>query len=241
MAMVILNPTDENIEVKWSGQTYVLEPDSRQTFPDQDGKQIIHNYNNRGLVELNYGDEGEIELQKIKAGRVKYDEFWTKQIVNYNQINEERQQGNRPFIRPTKEVVYHAKRLGLKLLEPYKIEDKTNKELSLLMEQNRELKKASEEKDKALVSMQEQISTLTSNFKQLMSLAGANAKKEPSPDVKSIIVRMNKKSFSAWLAKNWDEINSYPDDAKSDIAKKHQDLFGTALPKEKPAIEAAAA
>jgi hypothetical protein len=245
MAMVILNPTDESIEVKWAGLTHVLEPDSRNIFKDKDGKQIIHNYNNRGLVELNYGDEGEIELRKIKEGRQKYNEFWTKQIVNHNQINEERQQANRPFIRPKPELVYHSKRLGYKLIEPYKVEDPHNKELSLLMEQNRELKKKGEQKDAALATMQEQINTLTGNFKQLMELAGAEAKKkETSPgetiDVKSTIMRMNKKSFSSWLAKNWDTIDTYPDDAKADIAQKHQDLYGTPLPEERPIAEAAA-
>lgn len=240
MAMVILNPTDETIEVKWSGMVHALEPDSRNSFNDADGKQIVHNYANRGLVELNYGDEGEIEVEKIKAGRLKYDEFWTKQIVNYNQINEERQQGNRPFIRPTKDVVHHSKRLGLKLLEPYKVEDVDSKEISILMEQNKRLERESTKKDKALELMQGQINTLTTNFKQLMALAGAEAKKETGPDIKPTITRMNKKSFATWLAKNWDEINSYPEDAKSDIAKKHQDLYGTPLPEERPTIEAAA-
>jgi hypothetical protein len=240
MAMVILNPTDEDIEVKWAGLTHVLEPDSRNTFEDKDGKQIIHNYENRGIIELNYGDEGEIELQKIEAGRLKYDEFWTKQIVNYNQINEERQQANRPFIRPTKEVIHHSKRLGLKLLEPYKVEDAGSKELSLLMEQNKRLERENAKKDEALATMQDQINTLTGNFKQLMSLAGAEVKKETGPDIKATITRMNKKSFSTWLAKNWDEIDSYPDDARQNVAKKHQDLFGTPLPEERPAIEAAA-
>jgi len=244
MAMVILNPTDEKIEVKWGGLVHVLEPDSRTIFEDKDGKQVVHNYSNRGLVELNYGDEGEIELRKIAAGRLKYDEFWTKQIVNSNQINEERQQGHRPFIRPTAEVIYHAKRLGLKLLEPYKVEDASNKELSLLMEQNKRLEREGAKKDAALVTMQDQINTLTGNFKQLMALAGAEAKKETSPeetiDVKSTIMRMNKKSFSSWLAKNWDTIDTYPDDAKADIAQKHQDLYGTPLPEERPVAEAAA-
>lgn len=240
MAMVILNPTDEDIEVKWGGLDHVLKPDSRTTFEDKDGKQIVHNYSNRGLVELNYGDEGEIELQKIAAGRLKYDEFWTKQVVNYNQINEERQQGNRPFIRPTKEVIHHAKRLGLKLLEPYKVEDAGSKELSLLMEQNKRLERESTKKDKALADLQVQINTLTGNFKQFMSLAGVEVKKETGPDILAPITRMNKKSFSTWLAKNWDEISSYPDDARHRVAKKHQDLFGTPLPEERPAIEAAA-
>ena len=243
MAMVILNPTDDKIEIKWAGLNHVLEADSRTTFDkDSDGKQIIHNYANRGLVQLHYGDEGEIELQKIAAGRLKCDEFWTKQIVNQNQINEERQQANRPFIRPQPQLIHHSKRLGLKLLEPYKVEDTEKKELSLLMEQNRELKKKGEEKDIALSNMQDQISTLTSNFKQLMALAGAEAKKEPSPDIdiKSTITRMNKKSFAAWLNKNWDGIKSYPDDVRLDIAEKHQALFGIPLPDEKPTIEAAA-
>lgn len=240
MAMVILNPTDEDIEVKWGGQVHTLKPDSRQNFEDKDGKQIIHNYSTRGLVELNYGDEGEIELQKIKEGRRRYDEFWLKQVVNYNQINEERQQGNRPFIRPRENVVYHAKRLGLKLLEPYKVEDAGSKELSMLIEQNKMLERENAKKDEALVTMQDQISTLTTNFKKLMALAGAEAEKETGPDIKSTITRMNKKSFATWLNKNWDEINSYPEDVRSDIANKHQNLYGTPLPGERPAIEAAA-
>ncbi len=253
MAMVILNPTDEDIEVNWAGIGHILKPDIRQTFDEKDGKQIMHNYKDRGLVELNYGDEGAIEVEKIKEGRHKYDEFWTRQCVNYNQLNEERQQGNRPFIRPREEIFHHAKRLGIKLLEPYKLEDTASRELQALIEQNKTLEKEIGKKDTALAGLQGQVADLTANFKKFMSLAGAgantNTENESAPEtdihldpdtISATIARMHKKQFAGWMAKNWDEIASYPDDVRKVVADKHLNLYGTEFPTDRPAIEAAA-
>jgi hypothetical protein len=246
--MVILNPTDYEIVVKWDGQNHHIEPDQRKQIDnDSMGKQIMHNYRARGLVDLYYGDEGDIELKKIKEGREICDKFWTKQCINYNQDNERRQQTQRPFVKPQDEVLLHAQRLGIKLLEPYKLEDTSSKQISLLMEQNKTLEKELTKKDTAMVGLQSQVSELTENFKKLMTLAGGEpAKTEAAPadngdakydELKATVIKMPKKRFANWLVKNWTEIQSYPDDVIENIAAKHESLFDKTMPKEQPVID----
>lgn len=248
MPMVILNPTDEEITVQWGGNTHVFSPNARRRVEDSMGRQVIHNYGTRGLVALEYGDEGEKELEKIKEGRARNDEFWTKQCVNYNQINEQRQQRHQSFVKPTLEVVLAAKRLGIKLLEPYKLTDESTKQISLLMEQNKNLEKELEKKDSAVNSLQSQVSELTENFKKLMSLASDKSKEEKAKggngedkeidysSVKTTVAKMNKKRYATWLAKNWTEIKTYPDDVKRELAAKHETLYGIPFPDKRPAV-----
>jgi hypothetical protein len=243
--MVILNPTDFEITVKWDGLDHVFKADERkQIEKDSMGKQIIHNYAARGLVALFYGDEGENELKKIQEGREACDKFWTKQCVTYNQDNERRQQSNRPFTQPADEVLMHAKRLGIKILEPYRLEDASSKQIALLMEQNKTLEKEVAKKDSAMEGLQAQVTELTKNFKKMMSLAAGKADPDAAGDngdkdfeqIKATVVKMPKKRFANWIVKNWTEIQSYPNDVIDGIADKHQNLFGSAFPKEKPML-----
>ena len=242
--MIILNPTEWPITVKWNGLDHVFDSDERKPVEDPMGKQIIHNYQQRGLVSLVYGDEGEIELGKAKKGRAACDAFWTKQCVNYNQDNTRRQESNRTFVEATEEVAFHAKRLGIKMLEPYKLEDTSSKQIALLIEQNASLKKEIDKKDDSMTGLQAQVAELTENFKKLMSLAspqapeGDNGDKAMDPEIiKATYYKMSRKRFVHWIVDNWEEIESYPDDVKDGIAVKHENLFQIPLPKGKPAIE----
>jgi len=242
MAMVILNPTDEEITVTWNGQNYKLSPNSREKVKDAMGRQIIHNYGNRGLISLEYGDEGEIEIEKIKKGRERWNSFWTDQCVKYNQINEQREQTHRTFVKPPSNVMANAKRLGIKMLEPYKLEDTSSKQISLLMEQNKQLEDEIGKKDTALDGLKDQVAELTSNFKQLMSLAG---KQQPQGDngdtdfeaIKATMTKMNSKRYIGWVIKNWTDIQTYPKEVLSEIAAKHEKLYGTPFPTRKPAVK----
>lgn len=242
---IILNPTEWPIVVKWNGVDHVFKPDERKPVEDSMGRQVMHNYKQRGLVELNYGDEGEIELEKAKEGRERCDQFWTKQCQQYNQDNTTRKERNLSFVRPTTEVAFHAKRLGIVMIDPYKLEDTSSKEIKLLMDQNRDLTAEIAKKDTALAALQNQVAELTTNFQKFMALAG-QGKQNPEdgnggdmdPEaIKMAYSKMSKKNFAAWVINKWDEIQSYPDEVKDGIAVKHEKLFGGPLPKNKPAIE----
>ena len=251
MALVIYNPTDFEITCKWDSLDHVFKAGEKKKYEDGPGRAIYHNYEKRGLVILEYGDEGEIEIKKAEEGRKKCDDFWTEQVVRYNQLNESRQQSNMSFLKPADEILFHAKRLGIRMLEPYRLEDASSKQISLLMEQNQDLRKEIDKKDTALSSLQTQMNELTSNFKQLMALAGQVPKEKAAATVdgdngnqnldpkslKASYRKMGKKQFFGWLTKNWDEIQSYPAEVVKHIGEKHVNLYGTELPDEIPAIE----
>lgn len=244
MTMVIYNPTDWTIVVKWNGLDHTFKPDERKPVEDSMGRQVIHNYAARGLVELIYGDEGEKELQKAEEGRRRCDEFWTKQIENINQLNLERKEGNKPYLRPQPDVVMHAKRLGHKIIEPYKLVDSSSEETKLLIEQNRELRLEITKKDSTLEKLQNQIEDLTSKFQSFMALAGAqqpqgdNGGKDFDPEIiKATYNKMSRKNFVKWVVNNWEEIQSYPQEIRDGIAVKHENMFGAPLPEDKPEVE----
>jgi len=242
MAMILLNPTNEKIEVIYHGLPIVFKAGERVKLKDSVGRQVFHNYQNRGIVSLEYGDEGAGEILKTEAGRKKNTAFKTKQCVNYNQINDRRKQSGQPFIDPPAQIKGYAKELGIRMLEPYRLEDTDSREISLLMKQNENLQEEIKKKDSALGEMQKQIKELTGQFKDFLNLAGeakktneepkAGGKKEKKPFPP--YHRMNEKRFLAWLAKNWEEIESYPEEDRRNVIAKHNQLFDEPFPTERP-------
>ena len=245
MSMIILNPTNERIEVTYHGLPLVFNAGEKLRVKDSVGRQVIHNYANRGIVSLEYGDEGAGEMEKAEAGKEKNLAFKTKQCIHYNQINDRRKQSGQPFIDPPKQIKGYAKELGIRMLEPYRLEDSDSREISLLMKQNESLKEDVKKKDVALGEMQNQIKELTGQFKDFLSLAGgkkdaapaAAPKKKRSRNAYPVYHRMSEDRFMQWLAKNWEEIKAYSEDDKEDVVAKYTHLLGTPFPTERPLIE----
>ncbi len=109
--MILLNPTNEEISVTFHGLPLVFKAGEKLKVKDSVGRQVIHNYENRGIVSLEYGDEGAGEMEKAEIGKEKNKVFKTKQCINYNQINDRRKQSGQPFIDPSAQIKEYDKEL----------------------------------------------------------------------------------------------------------------------------------
>jgi hypothetical protein len=242
MAMILFNPTDEDFEGQYVGEQVIIKAGAKVKVDDPRGRHIINSLGNRGLVTLEYGDEGGGELAKAKIGIERHRAFIRKQVLDFNQINEGRFQGKLPYLMPTAQLKNYAKKLGIGIREPYNVEDAANEELSKLMAQNKELQAQVAKKDSALETLQNQVTDLTSEFRRFLALASDKAKNEKdAPDggadpaaVKAVYTKMGKDKFLTWIANNWTEIQTYPQDIQDDIASKHERLYGTAFPERQP-------
>jgi len=244
MAMILFNPTDEDFEGQYVGEQVIIKAGAKVKVDDPRGRHIINSLGNRGLVTLEYGDEGGGELVKAKIGIERHKVFKRKQVLDFNQINEGRFQSKQPYLTPTKQVQGYAKSLGIGIREPYNVEDAANAELSIVMTQNKELQAQVVKKDAALETLQAQVSDLTNEFRRFLALASDKAKDEKAQVVpgdgadpaaiKAVYMKMGKDKFSNWIANNWSEIQTYPQDIKDDIASKHERLYGTEFPERQP-------
>jgi len=244
MAMILFNPTDEDFEGQYVGEQVIIKAGSKVKVDDPRGRHIINSLGNRGLVTLEYGDEGEGELAKGKIGIERHKNFMRKQVLDFNQINEGRFQSKMPYLTPTKQVKRYAQVMGMGIREPYNVEDAANAELSTVLAQNKELQAQVAKKDTALETLQAQVSDLTAEFRRFLSLASDKAKDDTAPAapgngadpaaIKAVYTKMGKDKFLNWIANNWSDIQTYPQDLQDDIASKHERLYGSAFPERQP-------
>lgn len=242
MAMILFNPTDEDFEGQYVGEQVVVKAGTKIKVDDPRGRHIINQLGNRGLVTLEYGDEGNGEIEKAKIGIARHANFCKKQVLDFNQINEGRFQSKLPYLMPTKQLKDYAKKLGIGIREPYNVEDAANEELAKLMTQNKELAAQVAKKDMALENLQSQVTDLTTEFRRFLALASDKAKDEKVEPgngadpaaIKKIYTKIGKDKFLDWIASNWTEIQTYPLEIQKDIASKHERLYGTPFPSRQP-------
>lgn len=139
MPVVLYNPTNETFRVTYAGRNFPIEPEDKVKVDDACGRHLLNNYAQRGLCSLDFGDEANIK-DIAERGREANRRFKLKQIENYNQRNEERKAIGLPFLVPTKTMIEYARELGLKLSEPYRVEDVAMQETKSLREENAELR-----------------------------------------------------------------------------------------------------
>ncbi|MEJ5360140.1 MAG: hypothetical protein WHT06_15880 [Desulfobacterales bacterium] len=247
MAIVLFNPTDEEMRAQYIGEEVVIppapKPGHKIRVDDARGRHLLNVLGPRGLVSLEYGDEGEGELKKAEIGRRRNIEFWRKQVMDFNQLNDAQQQRRLPYIQPTPEVKAAAKRLGIKLYEPMSSKDEfTNEAQSTVAEELAA-------KEHTISALQRQVYELTRLVGELKSQvlavasgaqdAGAvpdeeDAGQEAPHYANEAMIRKIKAigppMFDKWVRKNLSEIEEFPAEVKRVIAEKWVRLYGTECP-----------
>ena len=136
IGIMLYNPTNENMDMQYAGISIRMEPGEKQLFALKCASHLLNAFGQRGLTSLEYGaDEGKV----AEAARKRNEEFKKKQVVEYNQRNENRKQMGMGYLPPTEEVKKYAIELGLKLLEPYAVRDEERSEIAQAKAQNSEL------------------------------------------------------------------------------------------------------
>jgi hypothetical protein len=244
MAIILFNPTNEEFCTQYSGEEVIIAAGGKVKVDVPRGRHVLNTLGPRGLMTLEYGDEGDGEMKKAAIGRERNMAFKRKQVLDFNQINEGRFQSKLPYLKPTAQMNQYAKELGIGLREPYNVEDAAKKEMAVLLADKEKLQAEVKEKDRALDVLQQQVATLTDQFKQFLQLAGAkqevkggNGADEELDGIKVSYSKLNKRRFIVWVAKNWNLIQTYPEEIRKDIAAKHESLYGAPFPTEQPIVE----
>jgi chromosome segregation ATPase len=251
MAIVLMNPTNERFEGLYIGTVTVIEPGQKVKVDDQRGKFLLNELGPRGLIPLEYGDEGEVERRKAEGGRRRNLEFKKKQVVRYNQMNEARSNQKLPYVEPTKEIKLYAEELGIGLLEPYKFQDDQAERMATLREEVTAKDRLIAAKDRDLAAMQNQMTGMQDQLNQLMALIKGNGDgraEAPAPaqeerDVELIELKkeigylpQKKDHYETWIANNWDKYETAPPEIQEDMRKKWSNFYNRPFPSEPPVL-----
>ena len=156
--MIIANFTPDTIEWVHIGVNGKLGPNENMEVGQGRGNHILNKWGDRGLLQLQYGDEEKIE-EKRKVAMKMYTRFWTYSIVVFNQHNESLKNQDKPYVMPAEQLSKHAKELGIELIGPWKLRIPVNsEEINTLKSENSDLKKI-------LTKLSEQVSNLSKEMK----------------------------------------------------------------------------
>lgn len=256
MALVIYNPTNEILTATYIGETCEIAPEQKLKMDDARARHLLNNLGARGLVTLEYGDQGDGEEKKAKEGRTRNREFKRQQVLRYNQMNESHKQQGLPYVVIPEQVQEYAKELGLVLVQPYQYKDKEVEEISQLREtrddQFRYIKKL-EDTNK---ENQDQIAALSSKVADLITIMqggtvppavdpeqSAEAYKVDLDRVRSELgyVRLPNTHFENWVARRWDDVQAAPPEIQEEIMERYARITNKPFPESRPEVQENAA
>lgn len=233
MAIILFNPTNEEMKTQYIGEDVVLAPGSKVRVDDARGRHVLNVLGPRGLMTLEYGDEGEHEERKARQGRERNMEFKRKNVMNFNTMNDDRAQKHQGYITPTPTLKEYSRELGIKLFEPYSSSDDA-------MKVHADLKQKLDEKDRELKSKDDAVATLQAQVAQLTQMVGkvlgakAAAADPTAQSYWSEFAKktrsINGKHFHNWVADNWNEITTAPTEVQEELADKYQRLYAMPFP-----------
>lgn len=173
IGLTLWNPTSEDFEgMQYAGISIGLKAGEKQIFAIKCAAHLLNAFGQRGLTSLTYGSD---EEKVGKAAIQRNLDFKTKQVVDYNQRNENRKAMQLGYLPPTEILKKYALELGLKLLEPYTVRDEERAGITKATVENEELKKK-------LAAQETEMAEMKEMMKQL--LLNQEAAKKPGPLVK---------------------------------------------------------
>jgi archaellum component FlaC len=261
MATVLFNPTNEDLEGQYIGETTVIPIGGKVKVDDRRARHLLNNLGPRGLVSLDFGDEGEGERKKAEMGRKRNFDFKYRHVINFNQNNEQREQRKLGYIKPDEQTQRYADEVGVDLVQPYRPESQVAERVGALSQELEDKKRALEEKDKEVDDLKSTVKKLSDQMQTFMDMMGqATEVDEASAGVKKkmadaeaetekiteetkqrtvIEIRkkynsLNAKIFMPWVYNNLEEIPDYPDQNQKEIGQKWAKYYGTPFPTEVP-------
>jgi len=234
MAIVLFNPTDEELRAQYGGIDVVIaalgEEGNLVRVEDQKARHILNILGPRGLTSLEFGDDSEdgaIKNQKADDGRRRALDFKKKQVRTYNRDNEGRKMRHLEYVEPPELIKKWAKDLGELLIQPYELKSVDMEEISSLRSANKELMDQ-------LKLQQTQFSEVMAMLNQKGLLGDDKEEKEEDqhPEIKSEYIRMNRQQFEPWVRNlTFENFSLYPLPIQKDIMTKWEGFYD---PEEKP-------
>ena len=135
--IVLYNPTNEELQMQHSGISMSMKADTKLEVNDACGRHVLNAMGQRGLTQLTYGcDEEKIKNEALSRNLA----FKKKQIMEYNQKNENRKQMGLAYLPPTTNVTDYSIELAITLLEPFTMKDAEKQKISEAETENKALK-----------------------------------------------------------------------------------------------------
>jgi len=251
MSTVLFNPTNEELRTQHQGVDVILKPYPEDghvlKVDDSRARHVLNVLAPRGLTSLEYGDErdsGKIKKEKAAAGVKRNFDFKRKQVIDFNQLNISNQDKKIEYLRPAKHLKAYADEVGIKLIQPYTSPDEGQEKIGTLTNELKKKDTLIQEQKKQVSDLQGQVTELSNQMKQfidMMKTAKKDTWVEPvedgQNDVDEEVVKfrvLNRPQLKAWMKKNWDEIQTYPDEIRAEINERHEKLFGEPFPESVP-------
>lgn len=232
MAIVLFNPTNEKLRTQYIGEEVVIRPEAKVRVDDARGRHVLNILGPRGLMTLEYGDEGENEEKKAEIGRKRNRDFKYKQVIDFNTLNEQRFQSRLPYLRPSKQIKAYADELGIELRQPYAVPDAAKADMARAIEEKQEMQRELKKKDTELAELRNQMSELTGQFKQVLAALGQKQQaEETAAELAGKWNHMGKNILEEWIAKNWEQIQQLPDKEYKDLEDRYEKVYGKKMPK----------
>jgi len=233
----LYNPTDEIIETMYASRPFIFKPGQIRPIEDKaTANHIVNEWGTRGIVALDYGDDtkkalggGTVKEQKANAGIKANKAFRRKMIIEHNQMNEANKIQRLPYVHPTEKLIVYAKAEGIQLISPYEVSDETQKELNAQRAENRELNSMLREQGNQIKDLLEIVKAGGMQAPEMKSSTELDAEAK-AKEIEAMVDKCNsytrKDHFKTWLDQNLEAVKLWPEDAKSEVRKKHTDLVG---------------
>lgn len=238
MDVTLCNPTNETIEPYFGGKVLVFKPGAKKRVDGPVGSHIMNNFEMRGMVSLDYGDETAtsphdkkltVEEYKLAKGKRLNKEFKTKQVSNYNQQNEKRKQESMSFLDPTPMVKGYAEEMGLELISPYTVRDNAQAKINEMKDENQQLRDDNRK-------LQDNMMTLMGKVDQLIAgkdvtkedvvadLAEKTDQEQIAETLKKKFMKLGKDNFKGFCKNNLPEIKAWPEEVKTLVREKRANM-----------------
>lgn len=143
--------------MQYAGRSFTLHSEEKMEVNEACGNHLLNSFGQRGLTFLKYGDDEEkIGAEAIQRNVV----FKRRMIGEYNQRNEQRKMMGLGYLPPTKKLSEYALELGIKLIEPYTMQDTEREAIYKSTQENKQLKKENIEFKKEINELKEMIAQI---------------------------------------------------------------------------------
>lgn len=174
VGLVVWNPTNDDFDLQYAGFSFTIKAGEKRHLEINCANYALTAMGPRGLTSLVYGDEArESQIGADAIARNKA--FKTRQVVLYNQQNENRKHMNLGYLPPAEHLKKYALELGLKLLEPYTVRDEERNAIS-------QTKQVNEELSARLAAQDKEMAELKDMLKQFMSKDEPAKQEEPKEE-----------------------------------------------------------
>lgn len=172
IGLMLWNPTNEDFDMQYAGISISLKAGQKQSFAMKCATHLLNGFGQRGLTSLTYGcDEEKVGREAIQRNL----DFKKKQVIEYNQRNENRKHMGLGYLPPTNHVKKYAIELGISLLEPYSMKDAERSEISKLATENSELKAQ-------MAQLLEKVNAMFAKKEEVVTPQPELQEPEPEPD-----------------------------------------------------------